>query len=66
MVSSSYHRIISEVAPELDAAEVEEFMRGQYGTLDHLPRSVFVRECNLYREVAELERRDANAYLQAS
>lgn len=41
-MSSSYQRLIREIAPAgPNPAAVEAWMRAEFGTLDHLPRSRF-------------------------
>jgi hypothetical protein len=51
----SYQKTISELAPDVDAAAVEAFMRLQYGTLDHLSRDDFKQEIRLFRECVKAE-----------
>lgn len=46
---NAYQKIIHEIAPDLDPQAVEASMRLQYGTLNHLPREVFVEECWIAR-----------------
>jgi hypothetical protein len=46
----AYEKTISEIAPDVDAAAVEAFMRLQYGTLDHLSRDDFKQEIRLFRQ----------------
>jgi hypothetical protein len=42
--------------PPEDAREVEEFMRLEYGTLDHLDRLRFAREARISFEALKLAR----------
>jgi len=42
-----YQKLLHELAPDLNPAGVEASMRLQYGTLNHLPREVFVDEAKL-------------------
>ena len=39
--------ILSTMDPKVEPIWVENFMRTEYGTLDHLPRSRFVQEAQM-------------------
>lgn len=54
-MSGAYANIIKSIDPKADADLVEMWMRLEYGTLDHLPRDVFVREINLCSLLTEDE-----------
>ena len=47
----SYRETIQSIDPYVNAVGVEYSMRMMYGTLDHLPREVFVGEVALAREM---------------
>jgi hypothetical protein len=46
-MASYYQKILKEIAPKLNPAGVEASMRLQYGTLSHLPNSIFKSEARL-------------------
>ena len=46
-MGSTYQRIIHDIDPTVNPAGVEAFMRLEYHTLDHLPRSKFADEIEL-------------------
>ena len=58
---SFYQDLIHEIAPNINPAGVEASMRLQFGTLDHLPRSEFVKEAKLAAMCEEEE----SGYLQS-
>ena len=47
-----YQTLLKKLAPDLNPAGVEASMRLHYGTLNHLPREIFVEEARL---AADLE-----------
>lgn len=49
-MSRYYEGVIAKIDPKVNAKGVEEHMRLQYGTLDHLPHSTFVAEVKLAKE----------------
>lgn len=50
-----YARLIAEIDPTIDANGVVCMMRLEHRTLNHLPRSVFVREVHIARQCEEAE-----------
>lgn len=50
--------------PDEDAAEIEEFMRLEYSTLDHLDADTFKREAQISYEALKLFRSTPNPLLQ--
>jgi hypothetical protein len=61
----AYHNLIKEICKSLsivaDPRHIEGFMRLQYGTMNHLSREDFVRECKLFNKVKEIGDWEANA-----
>ena len=43
----SYAKIILDIDPTANARGIEAYMRSEHGTLDHLPREVFVKEIKM-------------------
>ena len=43
-----YQTLLKKLAPDLNPAGVEASMRLHYGTLNHLPREIFVEEMGHY------------------
>lgn len=51
-MTTFYQRLIHEIAPDVNPAAVEAFMRLEHSTLNGLPRARFVSECELVRLIS--------------
>jgi len=54
-------RVCLNLSIEADPRHIEGFMRLQYGTLDHLTREEFAKECKLFDKIKEQDDWEANA-----